>query len=255
MLTAQTAGGVYAYGQHLYWCELLGQEYLNASKNQKKKMKEAYKKMNVAGINQVLNQTPLAYHTAVVDQICGFMACNASSPTPPPNFYDMMEVKCSAKPCKNNVPNTKEAVMNINTNAPNAELVKRDFLQTQIWAIKNRKMVEVSKHFHMQDDERPTTMKDFLARIKDGKFTVRKEIMEEADLDDDEDDDYRQFDAYHPTSHIRWRDPKKPADKKGHKAAMEKITLAAQKTEREIMVLEMDKALKALETFESQTFH
>lgn len=254
MLTVAMAGGEFAHGQHLYWCELLGPSYRDAGKNQKKKMKEAYKKMNVAGINQVLNQTPLAYHTAVVDQICGFMACNASSPTPTPNFYDMMEVKCSAKPCKNNVPNTKEAVMNINTNAPNAELVKRDFLQTQVWQIKNRKMVEANKHFHIDDDERPLTMKDFLARIKDGKFTVRKEIMDE-EADEDGDDEYSMFDAYHPTSHIRWRDPKKPADKKGLKTVLEKINLAAQKTERELMVLEMDKALKAVETFESQTFH
>lgn len=251
MLTEAMAGGTYAYGQHLYWCELLGPEYRDAGKNQKKKMKEAYKKnMDISKVNQVLNQTPLAYHTAVVDQICGFMQCQAACPP----SYSPVQVVAEYK--KNNVPNQKEAVMNINTNAPNAELVKRDFLQTQVWAIRNRKIGEANKHFHIEDDERPKTMKEFLARIKDGKFTVPKYIMDPEDVDIDEDeDDCSMFDRFYPTSYIKWRDPKKPADHKGLKAVTEKINLAVQKTEREVMVLEMDKALKALETFESQTFH
>lgn len=154
----------------------------------------------------------------------------------------------------NNVPNVKEATMN--TNAPNAELVKRDFLDTQLWHVKARKDIDMGKHYGLSDDEHPRTFKEFIERIKAGKFVqVKNNVLDdeyEYEYDDAPDDS---FSPDYPTANVRWRDPKVKEDKKGHREALARVDEAYRKAKREIMILDLDKALVALDKFDEKKFH
>lgn len=173
---------------------------------------------------------------------------SAFIPAPVPHPSQMGQCKAQ------NIPKVTEEVKTMNTNLPNTELVQREYLRTRLQNSRYAKEVDLRRHFGLEDDEAPQTFKEYIERIKTGKFVeVKRKVLDDEYDYEDEDGDY--FDTYNPTRHLRWRDPAKKEDKKGFKIALEKTEAAALKVQGKVMVLEMDKALKALEEFEDAKIH
>lgn len=216
-----------------------------AFENLKKKLAQREKELmqyqipQMAGTSVSITGTP--FHP--MDLLSAFMA-------PAEGMVAEHPQTCKAA-SKNNVPNVKEVTMN--TNAPNAELVKREHLLNSLSAAFYPKEMELQKHFGLVDDDRPKTFKEFLERLKAGKYVQvkRNHLDDEYDYEDDEDD----FNPYNPMSNLRWRDPKVKEDKAGFDKARESLRAALSKLNRQVMIVDLDKALDMVEKFEEKKFH
>jgi hypothetical protein len=96
---------------------------------------------------------------------------------------------------------------------------------------------KLAREFGMADDDAPTTFKDFLERIKKGKYVMSDKIKEDQKL-------------WHPEQYIRWRDPAVKEDQAGYEAALEKFNKQMRDTIDEIYVLTPEEGLKALRKLE-----
>lgn len=124
---------------------------------------------------------------------------------------------------------------------------KLSYLASRLSSIFCEKSMALSKTYGLEDDDRPTTPKEFVQRIKDGKFTLTKraETMEE------ENDS---FDYYCINDYLRWRDPATKEDKAGYKAALTLMEKAYADTRDTINIATPTEGLAALKAFEAQTF-
>lgn len=93
------------------------------------------------------------------------------------------------------------------------------------------------KKFGLQDDDRPRTPNDLIARITSGKYVVAK--------------GRENTKVYDPMDFIRWRDPATVEDQVGHEAAVAKLHADAQAARDVIVVKDLDSGLKALQDFET----
>lgn len=116
----------------------------------------------------------------------------------------------------------------------------RDHFSSRIHDEKYKKERELSETFAMYDMDRPTTAKELTNRISKGLFI----------LNDQHKDTY----TYDPMSYIQWRDPAKPKDEEGFRAACTKLQAAAQDAEDLLLGSPADQALKILNDFKAQTF-
>lgn len=228
--------------------------YGDADKNQKKKLKVAYaaergcKPHEIQGdedlnnkertefvqkLNAQLNSMPIHTHSMMVDLFSGLQ-----NPQCQPKMAWSANVA--------NIPIAKEETMNVNS--PNPELVQREYLVNRLYDSQCRKNRELETHFGITDEDRPHTLRDALKRIKEGHYVLPKHCEDEENFDDC-------YSPYDLMNVLRWRDPAKKEDKKGHKAAKSKMDDAARDAKGHVMILELEKALKSVEAFEEKKFH
>src|SRR5258708_26122411 len=105
---------------------------------------------------------------------------------------------------------------------------QRNYLERRLEQDRYDKYVTARKVFYMDGDDRPETWPELLKRISDGKF-VYKEAVAQAQEDE--------LPCYGPFGFIEWRDPNKPADKKGYEAFEEKLVKAYADAKDQIRVL------------------
>lgn len=99
--------------------------------------------------------------------------------------------------------------------------------------------------YHMDDDASPSTPADLVQRIKDGKYTFDKKLV-------NEDGTWKMDvyeDWYNASAMLRWRTV--PADKEGFNAFVKKVRAAERKVEDVIRVSAPSDGLKALQEFEA----
>lgn len=126
----------------------------------------------------------------------------------------------------------------------NLDQTRLDHLTRRLFVANGNQDLKLRQHFGLEDDNRPATAKEFVQRIKDGKFTLRDE--------DSEDCYYTDADfAYN----IRWRDPSVKEDKDGYTAAKKNMEAAYNAAKDQIYISSPEAGLKALQEFESATFH
>lgn len=130
---------------------------------------------------------------------------------------------------------------------------KAQYLIDQLWNAESAKSTDLYHAFHMAGPSEPKSPKEFMDRIKAGQFKFVKDY-----LNDDgtfRDPDNRYFDWYSPKRYFTWDIPGETPDPKGHETAQGELRLAKTKAERTITISTPDEGLKALQDFESQTFH
>lgn len=103
------------------------------------------------------------------------------------------------------------------------------------------------KAFHLDPDSEPETLKDFIQRIKDGKF--------ETDLTEKEQAERTFYSLERMFEEIEWRDPAVPADEAGFNAAEATMDKAYEDVRDDIVVKEPEAGLEALRAFQAKTFH
>jgi len=173
----------------------------------------------------------------------------------PCNPYDTVSYWNSLGPLQTTAkcePVQEKGNKQMHTYANNAEqfaIEQRNFLFGKLSSAFTEKDFDLRKAFHLMDDDRPTSVKEFVQRIKDGKFTLPKDWDEEQD----EDDCY--FDLSDFVYALRWRDPAVKEDKAGYKAARETLSKAYDDAATTVMLKSLDDGLKAVEDFKAQTFH
>lgn len=145
---------------------------------------------------------------------------------------------------------TAQANIDLQVNMPPAKdpsETARNRLLERAGQASYEKRDEMRKAFNLIDDREPETLKDFIQRIKDGKFVTdltEKEMAERTFWDLD-----RMFEE------ITWRDPARPADEAGFEAANVLLTNALNDVSDEIIVKTPEAGLEALRAFQAKTFH
>lgn len=108
---------------------------------------------------------------------------------------------------------------------------------------------ELRRAFGLEDDEAPKTIKERKERFAAGKYIIQWKADED-DYDEDE-----EIGSYYTGGKLRWRDPAVKEDRKGFNLAVDKIEKDVKHTKDIIVIKSPDDGLKALEKFESSTFH
>jgi hypothetical protein len=119
---------------------------------------------------------------------------------------------------------------------------EREYLRQRLRDIHENHVDSLRVQFYLDDDAPPKSVREIVARIKDGKFEMPAEK---------DDNNWNG----NPIWNIRWRDPSKPADHKGFDAAEKKLEEAFTAAKDQIMVMDAATGLKALQEFESFTVH
>lgn len=141
----------------------------------------------------------------------------------------------------------KENNMNaiyIDQSTTNLEAAQKSYLGDRAYTVYREKLTEMKKPFGLVNDEQPRTLKEFLARITEGKFAYDKDDFEK-----------RQYGPEALLYLIEWRDPAVKKDKEGYDAAVAKMLKELTKVRDVIVVKNAVDGLAAVEAFESATFH
>lgn len=129
---------------------------------------------------------------------------------------------------------------NMNTSiqvAVNDDQTKR-YLKDRLYAVTHEKRTALSRKFGMIDDEAPRTANELIKRITDGKYVIRKDRGDSRTYSDS-------------LAYINWRDPAVTKDEAGFDAANDKLEKAQTAVKDQIVVLDAEKGLAALQTFEA----
>lgn len=149
--------------------------------------------------------------------------------------------KCVAK--------STQANIDLQVNMPaakNPEDTARSRLLSRAQDASYEKRMELRKVFNLDDDANPTTLKDFFARIKDGKYIItsdEKELTRE------------RWNLDNVVEEITWRDPTRIEDEDGFEAASDLMNKALNDVSDEIIVKTPAEGLESLRAFQAKTFH
>lgn len=124
-----------------------------------------------------------------------------------------------------------------------------DYFTDRLGTLKWNKITTARADFFLDNDQAPTTVKERKARIAAGKF-----IIDWNHADEDYEEDEEVFYGL-GGGHIVWRDPAKPADRKGYDAAIANIGDEYQRTVDVMRISDGKGMLEALQAYESKTFH
>lgn len=128
-------------------------------------------------------------------------------------------------------------------NADTTEKDQRRYLERRLWDVMYTIKTGLKKQFGLTDDEAPTTAEDFIARIKDGKYTVDAEKLKKETLG-----------TYDLIRYIRWRDPSTVEDKDGYAAARDALDAEVTRVTDIIKIKTPAEGLDALQAFEGWTY-
>jgi hypothetical protein len=128
----------------------------------------------------------------------------------------------------------------------NAGTIK-GYLSSRAYEAREEHDKVLRKHFHIDNDDEPTTIGEFLSRIKNDQFVLK----------DPESKDKPGFYSWHqcPQYFLKWRNPEIEADQTGYAAADSKLEEAFGILMDEIIVFEPNDGLDALNNFREATFH
>lgn len=151
---------------------------------------------------------------------------------------DCNEAPAKAMPCKKNkkeeIPMSAYSSATVIT-ADSIEAKQRKTLASALYDAFRDKVTAAKKQFGLMADSSPETVKEFIQRIKDGKYTLTQ----------DAEDAYASGFWYS----ISWKDPSVSVDKDGYKAAREQLDKDYKALELRIAVLPIADALTAVETY------
>jgi hypothetical protein len=182
------------------------------------------------------------------------------------SLADCQETPAEAQPLKlmlklkEAVPKKKEKTMCYDdfddciceTNTRTPEQQKAAWLINELDRAFGTKDRELNKTFRMNGAPGPTTLEEFLQRMKDGKYTIEKNY-----LNDDgtirKNSNYSMWNGLY--TYINWETPETAPDHAGYKAASEKLSAAFKDAQRIIQIDTPMNGLAALKEFESKTFH
>jgi len=118
------------------------------------------------------------------------------------------------------------------------EQAARKHLLRRLSDAKDEKKLALRQQYGLDDEKAPKSPKEFLERIKAGKFVVPGAEDEKHP---------RYWDSYNA---IRWRDPAVKEDQEGYDLAKVVLSKAARDVEDAIVVKTPEEGLKALQGFE-----
>jgi hypothetical protein len=150
---------------------------------------------------------------------------------------------------KNTVKST-QANIDLQVNMPPAQdpaLKGKDHLLRRAAEAQNTKYNDLRKAFHLDDDAEPATVKDFIQRIRDGKFVI--------DLTEKEQAERTFWSTERLIEEFQWRDPSVPADEEGFEKATAALRQSLNDVSDEIIVKTPEAGLEALRAFQAKTFH
>lgn len=130
-----------------------------------------------------------------------------------------------------------------NIAADTTEKDQRRYLEKRLYDISYEIKTGLKKQFGLIDDAAPLTAEDFIARIKDGKYTVDAEDLKR-----------ETWSATSAAGYIRWRDPSVVEDKDGYKAAKAAMEAEVTKVTDIIKIKTPADGLAALQAFEGWTY-
>jgi hypothetical protein len=156
---------------------------------------------------------------------------------PAPSYLN----KCTAK--------STQANIDLQVNMPVAKdpsETARNRLLERAGEASYQKRNDLRKAFNLDDDANPTTLKDFFARIKDGKYTITS---------DEKELNRERWSLDSVVEEITWRDPTRIEDEDGYEAASELLRNALNDVSDEIIVKTPEAGLESLRAFQAKTFH
>ena len=123
-----------------------------------------------------------------------------------------------------------------------SESAKTNYLLSRYENTKNEIRSDLRKQFGLDNDDRPTTAKEFADRILSGKYVLPTEKEEELQ---------RQvyYCGWSITDAIKWRDPAIKEDKDGFKLAETELNDESVKVHDTVMIKDHDTALAAIQAF------
>jgi hypothetical protein len=111
----------------------------------------------------------------------------------------------------------------------------------------NDKEFALRQAYNLIEDDTPDTLKDFIQRIKDGKFITELTEKEQAE---------RKFwSTERMLEEILWQDPARKPDEAGFNAASKTLRQSYLDTADEIIVKAPEAGLEALRAFQAKTFN
>jgi len=121
-----------------------------------------------------------------------------------------------------------------------SESAKTNYLLSRYENTKNEIRSDLRKQFGLDNDDRPTTAKEFADRILSGKYVLPTEKEEELQ---------RQvyYCGWSITDAIKWRDPAIKEDKDGFKLAETELNDESLKVHDAVMIKDHDTALTAIQ--------
>lgn len=146
------------------------------------------------------------------------------------------EMKAAKK--KESAMNAPDINVNIDTTSTSMDLSQKTYLRERAYEIWHAKHAVLETKFNICDDAPPATVKDFVQRIKDGKWTT-----------DSEKDLTRK--SWQPTNYILWRDPARVADTEGYDAAKVVLGNQFQAIKDTIVIKTPAEALSEMRTWET----
>lgn len=223
--------------------------YSDKNRNTRIQIYKRYKKMSDDGLTTAdytykYSFTPL-YSFAPLQEV----KCSVTTgPYRNCTFYDMMysDPKKQEGTTPMRAYNDAYASASVTTTKSDTS-TQRDYLLSRLERAWDPKETELIKLFNLNVDNKPTTFKELVAAIKDGKFKVDPKI--EKKLDAVEADEYEWF--YGPLYGIIFDGPEPDFD--GYRASIAEVRkqqIAAYDT---IMTADAADGLKALQAFEAWT--
>ena len=118
----------------------------------------------------------------------------------------------------------------------------RDYLEIRAADVRSAHKSTLARHFGIEDDAPPKTIKELKERLAEGKFRTHENYKDDTNI------------RYESLDHlIRWRT--RDADKDGFRTAKESLAKTYTELQDIIVVKTPDEGLKALQEFEKKTFH
>lgn len=117
----------------------------------------------------------------------------------------------------------------------------QDYLRKEIRVESLKGYKALNSKFCIADDNAPRNGKETVERIAAGLFVINEKMIDTYDAEDED-----EYCCSNPLDYLRWRDPAKPADKTGFKAAYEVLEAEEKKVMDALNVLTPEAALDAL---------
>lgn len=129
-------------------------------------------------------------------------------------------------------------------NTVDLEMKRGRYLEDRAFRINNEKEFELRKAFGLVDAPQPTTPKEFVEFIKEGKYEL-----------DEKHQDRKLWNPWAAGDYLRFRDPEVKRDEDGFNKASEILSKEYRTLMDDIAILDAKEGLEKLREFEAKTFH
>lgn len=202
------------------WTNLLGDEYVFADRNKKKKMKKNYAMKYGIKPNECEIGEPVYCFKYITLDSCTQPAVYAAVP---------VQQECKKEKTMNN--------MIINQSDPDQNKV--EYLIDRLSAVIKDKLQDARRKYGLTDDEEPRNGQEYVDRILSGKYIVENKTSS----------------WLPPSSYIRWCDPAVKPDQTAYEKVRDALNELRTSTEDEIRIKSPADGLVALRAFESTTIN